>query len=66
MCNCVVNLHAPFLLWYFSTVVENSFLTHIPPNNPICIRYIQFVEISDKDPWFVEGLRYTGEQIKVI
>merc|ERR1719150_162768 len=27
-------------------------------------RYIQFVEIADKDPWFVEGLRYTGEQIK--
>jgi len=27
-------------------------------------RYIQFVEVSDKDPWFVEGLRYTGEQIK--
>ena len=37
-----------------------------PPNNRICIRYIQFVEIADKDPWFVEGLRYTGEQIKVI
>ena len=30
------------------------------------IRYIQFVEIADKDPWFVEGLRYTGEQIKVL
>ena len=30
-----------------------------------CTRYIQFVEIADKDPWFVEGLRYTGEQIKV-
>ena len=27
-------------------------------------RYIQFVEIADKDPWFVEGLRHTGEQIK--
>merc|ERR1719233_1184176 len=27
-------------------------------------RYIQFVEVTDKDPWFVEGLRYTGEQIK--
>ena len=23
------------------------------------------MEIADKDPWFVEGLRYTGEQIKV-
>ena len=28
-------------------------------------RYIQFVEVADKDPWFVEGLRHTGEQIKV-
>jgi len=27
-------------------------------------RFIQFVEVTDKDPWFVEGLRYTGEQIK--
>ena len=27
-------------------------------------RYIQFVEIADKDPWFVEGLRHTGDQIK--
>ena len=24
------------------------------------------MEIADKDPWFVEGLRYTGEQIKVL
>ena len=27
-------------------------------------RYIQFVEVADKEPWFVEGLRHTGEQIK--
>ena len=27
-------------------------------------RYIQFVEVQDRDPWFVAGLRYTGEQIK--
>jgi len=27
-------------------------------------RYMQFVEVSDKDPWFVPGLRYTGEQTK--
>ena len=27
-------------------------------------RYIQFVEVQDRDPWFVAGLRYTGDQIK--
>jgi coronin-7 len=27
-------------------------------------RYIQFVEVTDHDPFFVPGLRYTGEQIK--
>ena len=27
-------------------------------------RAIQFVEVTERDPWFVEGLRYTGEQIK--
>jgi len=27
-------------------------------------RYIQFVEVTDHDPYFVPGLRYTGEQIK--
>ncbi len=27
-------------------------------------RAIQFVEVTDREPWFVEGLRYTGEQIK--
>jgi len=27
-------------------------------------RYMQFVEVTDKDPWFVPGLRYTGEQTK--
>ena len=27
-------------------------------------RYIQFVEVADKEPWFVEGLRHTGDQIK--
>ena len=27
-------------------------------------RYIQFVEVQNSEPWFVQGLRYTGEQIK--
>jgi len=27
-------------------------------------RYIQFVEVTDHQPFFVPGLRYTGEQIK--
>jgi coronin-7 len=27
-------------------------------------RAIQFVEVTEREPWFVEGLRYTGEQIK--
>ena len=27
-------------------------------------RYIQFIEITDKEPYIVEGLRYTGEQTK--
>jgi len=27
-------------------------------------RYIHFVEVQDREPWFVAGLRYTGEQIK--
>jgi hypothetical protein len=27
-------------------------------------RSIQFVEVTEREPWFVEGLRYTGEQIK--
>jgi coronin-7 len=27
-------------------------------------RAIQFVEVTEREPWFVEGLRYTGEQSK--
>ena len=27
-------------------------------------RYIQAVELTDREPWVVEGLRYTGEQTK--
>lgn len=27
-------------------------------------RYMQFVEVTDKEPWFVPGLRHTGEQTK--
>jgi len=27
-------------------------------------RYIQFVEVTNQEPFFVPGLRYTGEQIK--
>jgi coronin-7 len=27
-------------------------------------RYMQFVEVTESHPWFVPGLRYTGEQTK--
>ena len=42
---------------------------HDPDTNMVFLcgkgdRYIQFVEIAEKEPWFVEGLRHTGEQIK--
>ena len=42
---------------------------HDPDTNMVFLcgkgdRYIQFVEVADKEPWFVEGLRHTGDQIK--
>lgn len=42
---------------------------HDPDTNMVILagkgdRYMQFVEVADADPWFVPGLRYTGEQTK--